>query len=71
VLHGKPQAAIAGQASTPEDPSTLVETIRLPETAGEVTPLLVLLLLTIIMGLTILAPLARLIQLSVEILLPY
>ena len=48
-----------------------VETLRLPETAGEVAPLVVLLLLTIVMELTILAPLARLIQLSVEILLPY
>jgi hydrogenase-4 component F len=68
VLHGEPQPAPV-EANRPAQQSNQAETKRLPETVGEVVPLLVLLLLALVSGITIWAPLARLVELSVRRLL--
>lgn len=71
LLHDQPQPITGGAAEATANPGILSDIGRLPETLGEVAPLVVLLLLVIISGITIWGPLARLVELSVKILLQF
>ena len=70
LLHGEPQPS-SKDADGRADSPAIAETKRLPETVGEVAPLVALLLLIIVMGVTIWGPLAWLIDLSVKTLLRF